>query len=108
MKVIGINGSPRKNGNTVEMLDNALLGAKSMGAEMERINHQNMFKEHKRIYEHLIGPVLITTSVDTTQFNDYSKYSNSIFDPEKKAVRYRDVFPLECKKSFEMGATLMK
>ncbi|MGN0179846.1 MAG: flavodoxin family protein [Monoglobaceae bacterium] len=38
MKVIGINGSPRKKNNTATMLDFALEGAKSMGAEVEKFN----------------------------------------------------------------------
>jgi len=35
MKVIGINGSPRKKHNTAILLDHALEGAKSKGAETE-------------------------------------------------------------------------
>lgn len=36
-KIIGINGSPRKM-NSSEMLDFALRGAESKGAEVERID----------------------------------------------------------------------
>lgn len=38
MKVIAINGSPRKNWNTHKLLNAALEGAKSMGAETEIIH----------------------------------------------------------------------
>ena len=38
MKVIAINGSPRKNGNTVTLLQKALEGAKSMGADTEIVH----------------------------------------------------------------------
>ncbi|WP_320051758.1 flavodoxin family protein [uncultured Acetobacteroides sp.] len=37
-KVIAINGSPRKNGNTATLLNHALEGAKSAGAETEIIH----------------------------------------------------------------------
>ncbi len=37
-KIIAINGSPRKNGNTATLLQNALDGAKSQGAETELVN----------------------------------------------------------------------
>ncbi|MFP4641582.1 MAG: flavodoxin family protein [Dehalococcoidia bacterium] len=37
MKVLGIMGSPRKKGNTDLLLDEALKGASSMGAEVEKI-----------------------------------------------------------------------
>lgn len=38
MKIIGICGSPRKNGNSATMLESALRGAVENGAEVERFN----------------------------------------------------------------------
>lgn len=38
MRVLGINGGPRRYGNTSLMLDSALQGAKSQGADVEKIN----------------------------------------------------------------------
>lgn len=38
MKVIGLNGSPRKSWNSAQMLEHALQGAKDMGAETELIH----------------------------------------------------------------------
>jgi len=38
MKVTAINGSPRKKWNTAQLLENALNGAKSVGAETELVN----------------------------------------------------------------------
>jgi multimeric flavodoxin WrbA len=38
MKVIAVNGSPRRNGNTAILLQKALDGAKSIGAETELIH----------------------------------------------------------------------
>jgi hypothetical protein len=43
---------------------------------------------------------------DTLQFDDYTKYVSSGFDPEAKARRRREVFPEDCKKAFEMGKRL--
>lgn len=37
-KFIAINGSPRKNGNTAELLKNAAKGAQDAGAEIEIVN----------------------------------------------------------------------
>lgn len=37
-KIIAINGSPRKNGNTAILLNKALEGAAEQGAETELIN----------------------------------------------------------------------
>lgn len=38
MNVIAINGSPRKNGNTITLLKEALKGAESQGAQTQQIN----------------------------------------------------------------------
>ncbi|HEX7468762.1 MAG TPA: flavodoxin family protein [Methanobacterium sp.] len=38
MKVIAVNGSPRKKFNTAKLLENALEGAVSEGAETELFN----------------------------------------------------------------------
>ncbi|MGD0856039.1 MAG: flavodoxin family protein [Dehalococcoidia bacterium] len=40
---------------------------------------------------------------DTYQFEDYSKYVTTRFDPVEKAKRRGEVFPNDCKKAFEMG-----
>lgn len=45
---------------------------------------------------------------DTYQFDDYSKYVVSVFDPEKKAARRKDVFPQDCEKAFAMGVKFAK
>ncbi len=37
-KILAINGSPRKNFNTAQLLKSALEGAKSLGAEVESVN----------------------------------------------------------------------
>ncbi|MDR1859284.1 MAG: flavodoxin family protein [Treponema sp.] len=42
MKIIGINGSPRKDWNTCLMVKEALKGAKSNGAETELVNLYDM------------------------------------------------------------------
>ena len=38
MKVLGINGSPRKGGNTETLLDKVLEGAESKGAQIEKVS----------------------------------------------------------------------
>ncbi len=42
MKIIAINGSPRKNSNTAVLLEHALEGASLQGAETELINHYEL------------------------------------------------------------------
>ena len=38
MKIIAINGSPRKKGNTATVLDHFLEGARSAGADTELVH----------------------------------------------------------------------
>ena len=42
MKVLGINGSPRKGGNTDILLDNVLKGTQNRGARVEKIVLNNL------------------------------------------------------------------
>ncbi len=55
----------------------------------------------------LLGDTESMFCYDTYQFEDYAKYASDMFDPEKKAARRREVFPLDCKKAFEMGERLV-
>lgn len=47
-------------------------------------------------------------SYDTCQFEDYSKYDAPRFDPEAKARRRAEVFPVDCQRAFELGARLVR
>jgi len=47
-------------------------------------------------------------STDTYQFDDYSKYVADRFDPEEKAKRRAEVFPLDCERAYEMGVRFVK
>jgi len=42
-------------------------------------------------------------SFDTYQFKDYSKVVATAFDIETKTKRREEVFPIDCKKAFDMG-----
>lgn len=213
MKVISINGSPRKNWNTATLLEKALEGAKSEGAETEIVHLYDLeFKgctscfackvkggknlarcsikddltpvlerlevadavilgspiylgnstgEMRSFMERYIFPYITYSvdvqtfypknipvgyiytmnikeenfdmfcldkvidlnerlatrifgyseslwSTDTYQFDDYSKYLSSIFNPEEKEKRRKEVFPQDCQKAFEMGARFVK
>ena len=38
MRIIAVNGSPRKKWNTAALIDSALDGARSLGAETQRVD----------------------------------------------------------------------
>ncbi len=43
---------------------------------------------------------------DTLQFDDYSKYENTLFDPDAKQRRYREIFPQDEARARELGERL--
>ena len=45
---------------------------------------------------------------DTYQFEDYSKVYAPCFDPEHKAKVRAEVFPIDCRKAFSLGARLVR
>jgi multimeric flavodoxin WrbA len=70
------------------------------------------FTLHMASNEYLLRSIFGATesllSYQTYQFEDYSKVVSSLFDPEEKARRRREVFPNDCQKAFEMGARLAR
>jgi len=65
------------------------------------------FTSTKAVLERILGgPSAILTCTDTLQFEDYSCMIADRFDPEAKAARHRDVFPLDCKRAFDLGVQL--
>jgi multimeric flavodoxin WrbA len=45
---------------------------------------------------------------DTYQFDDYSKYVSTAFNPVEKKKRRDEQFPIDCQKAYELGARLVR
>jgi len=78
------------------------LGATEEMAKERGFDHHINWNE--MIMERIFGASESLCSYDTYQFDDYSKVFAPRFDPEKKAQRQQEIFPLDCVKAFEMGA----
>jgi multimeric flavodoxin WrbA len=78
----------------------------TMGATEEMAKERG-FTQHISLNEMLLKMIFGASeslcSFDTYQFKDYSKIYAPRFDPEKKAKRRAEVFPLDCEKAFAMG-----
>ena len=61
------------------------------------------FKRHDITLKRTFGDSEYMCSFDTYQFDDYSKMVATRFDPVKKALRRKEIFPKDCEKAFEMG-----
>ena len=83
----------------------------TMGADENRVKdmeYEAQFRLTAMILERIFGPSEWFMVTDTLQFDDYTKYVSSGFDPEAKAQKHRKVFPQECKKAFDLGKRLGK
>ena len=54
----------------------------------------------------VFGNCEVLLCTDTFQFKDYSKYVSTAWDPAAKAKRREEVFPRDCEKAYELGASL--
>lgn len=54
----------------------------------------------------IFGASETVCSYDTYQFEDYSKIYAPRWDPEAKARRRSEIFPIDCQRAFEMGGRL--
>ncbi|MDU9375759.1 hypothetical protein McpSp1_03380 [Methanocorpusculaceae archaeon Sp1] len=56
--------------------------------------------------ERTFGPSESLFSFNTYQFADYAKVVSSVWNVAEKTKQREEVFPLDCKKAFELGARL--
>ena len=69
-----------------------------------------LVKNYQQTLNRFVGSTKILISGNTLQLKDYGKtdWPWTMFDPEAKQKRHETVFPEECRKAFDMGATLAK
>jgi multimeric flavodoxin WrbA len=73
---------------------------------MKEWGYGPLFENNQRLLEMVFGASELLCSFDTYQFKDYAKVVADRFDPEKKARRRQEVFPLDCDRASAMGARL--
>lgn len=77
-------------------------------SRMEEMGYARHFGLTEMMLGKTFGAAESLCVYDTYQFDDYSKYVVSVFDPEKKAARHREVFPEDCEKAYAMGRRFVK
>ncbi len=80
--IIGINGSPRKKGNSAALLNAALQGAAANGQNTRLVHLCDL------------------------RFDDYSKFSSSMFDGQQKKRRHDAEFPGLLNQAYELGRNI--
>lgn len=83
----------------------------TLGVTEEKLNKtgwMDSLKYNELLLDRLIGKTESIYVTDTYQFDDYSKYVSSAFDPDAKLKRRKEVFPEDCKRAFELGKKIFK
>ena len=72
--------------------------------------YQDLLQNYQQSLSRFVGPTEIFVSGETLQMKDYSKtdWPWTMFDAEAKQIRHETVFPQECKRAYEMGASLAR
>jgi multimeric flavodoxin WrbA len=73
-------------------------------AQMREVGYADRFAVTERFLSRIFGSSETLLSFDAYQFDDYSKYVATRFDPVEKIKRKKEIFPQDCKKAYEMGA----
>jgi len=74
--------------------------------EIKKMGIEDKLKRYGKLLERFFGPTKILIVTETYQFDDYSKYVSSRFDVGARAKRREEVFPMDCRKAFDLGAEL--
>ena len=71
--------------------------------------YSGLIENYRQVFNSFVGPTEVFVSGDTLQLKDYGKtdWPWSFFDAESKQKRHDTIFPLECKKVFDMGALMV-
>lgn len=78
----------------------------TMGLNMDGLKergYEQQFRVTEMLMKRIFGASEFLSVTDTYQFDDYSKYVTTAFNPEEKAKRRNEEFPNDCKKAFDMG-----
>lgn len=69
-------------------------------------NYGVMFNSTEAYLRTIFGDAETFCCYDTYQFPDYSKVLFEYMDPVKKAIRRKEVFPVDCRRAFEFGCRI--
>jgi len=75
-------------------------------AQAEEYGYRQHLQISEKVATVIFGSSESLLCFDTCQFEDYGKIYSPRFDPEHKARQRTEVFPLECRKAFDLGVRL--
>lgn len=72
-----------------------------------QIGYDKMLSGYQNTLSGMVGPTKVMICGDTLQVSDYSRYNWTMFNPEAKKARHKEVFPNEKQKAFSLGADMV-
>ena len=72
-------------------------------SQLKQVGYEQRFNFYDLLMKRVFGESESLMVTDTYQFDDYSKYVSTLFNVEEKAKRYKEEFPKDCQKAFNMG-----
>jgi multimeric flavodoxin WrbA len=88
-------------------INTALIYTMNVDDEMlGSFGFERHFQLTRQIMERHFGSCELLLATNTLQYSDYDKYESERFDKTEKLNHHQFVFPLQCKKAFELGARL--
>jgi multimeric flavodoxin WrbA len=75
--------------------------------EMPAVRQDASVAASRGIMSHIFGSCEVLLSTETYQFDDYSEYVSTLWDPAVKARRRAEVFPQDCSRAHELGMRLV-
>jgi multimeric flavodoxin WrbA len=76
-------------------------------AAVEKLGYRDKFTFYADRLTRLMGPSAYMIAAETLQTHDYSQYEMSAFNEGERKKRREEVFPLDCKRAFDLGAGLL-
>jgi len=74
----------------------------------QQFGYGRLFEMNERVMQMIFGHSESLMSYDTYQFADYSEMVANRFDVGGKEKRRREVFPKDCQKAYDLGASLAR
>jgi len=75
---------------------------------MKLVEYPKILSCNESALSRLFGYCETMYSMDTYQFNDYSKYDITLFNEKDKAEVRDKQFPIDCQKAFDLGVKLIE
>lgn len=70
------------------------------------LGYVQQFERTRNILAGHFGSCEMVLATNTLQFSDYGKYESEMFDEKAKIKRHAEVFPQDCQRAFDLGASL--